>query len=57
MKIYDLKGRNIATLTEKIYNAGHHKISWNADQYASGVYFIKMISGDFIKTQKLMLVK
>jgi hypothetical protein len=38
-------------------DAGYHSVVWNADSHASGVYFVKMIAGDYVKTQKLMLVK
>jgi len=31
--------------------------TWNADSDASGVYFVKMVAGEFVNTQKLMLVK
>jgi hypothetical protein len=37
--------------------AGYHSVVWNANSAASGVYFVKMIAGDFVSTQKLMLVK
>jgi len=38
-------------------DAGYHTAIWNADAQASGVYFVKMIAGEYIDTQKLMLVK
>ena len=38
-------------------DAGYHSITWNADSDASGVYFVKMVAGEFVNTQKLMLVK
>ena len=37
--------------------AGYHSIAWNADNQASGVYLVKMIAGEYIRTQKLMLIK
>jgi hypothetical protein len=37
--------------------AGYHSVVWNADAHASGMYFVKLHAGTFIKTQKLMLVK
>ena len=36
---------------------GYHYVDWNADSQASGVYFVKMVAGEYISTQKLMLVK
>jgi len=38
-------------------DAGYHSIIWNADSYSSGVYFVKMVAGEYISQQKLMLVK
>ena len=38
-------------------HAGYHSITWNADAHSSGVYFVKMIAGEYIDTQKLMLIK
>jgi len=37
--------------------AGYHSVAWNAESHASGMYFVKMVSGEYLKTQKLMLVK
>ena len=37
--------------------AGYHTVQWNADNHASGVYFVKMIAGEYVDTQKLMLLK
>ena len=43
-------------VNEKL-TAGEHKIVWNADEYASGVYFVKLMNGQFQTTQKLILLK
>jgi hypothetical protein len=37
--------------------AGYHSVVWNANSYGSGVYFVKMVAGEYASTQKLMLVK
>ena len=37
--------------------AGYHSITWNASNQASGMYFAKMIAGDVVQTQKLILLK
>ena len=44
-------------LSNQIFNPGNHTLEWNADKYASGLYFVKMYSDDFVGTQKLMLIK
>ena len=55
--IYDIKGRQIQTLVNNFQTAGYHTINWDASSYSSGVYLIRMVSGQYIKTQKVMLVK
>ena len=57
LSIYNLQGREVSTLIDKNMDAGYHSVVWNADSYSSGVYFVKMVAGDFVNTQKLMLVK
>ena len=55
--VYNLQGREVVSLANGNYDAGYHNVIWNADTHSSGVYFVKMIAGEFISTQKLMLVK
>ena len=57
LAIYDLLGREVTILYSDIQVSGYHKIIWDASQYASGMYFVQLISEDFVQTQKLMLVK
>ena len=55
--IYDIKGRMITELVNGIHGQGQYQATWNADINASGVYFVQMVAGSTVKTQKLMLVK
>jgi len=55
--IYNMQGRQVSTLIDGNMEAGYHSVVWNADAQASGVYFVKMMTSEFTKTQKLMLVK
>ena len=57
LSIYNLQGRQVSTLIDGNMEAGYHSVVWNADAQASGVYFVKMVAGEFVITQKLMLVK
>jgi len=57
LSIYNLQGRDVATLIEGNMNAGYHSVVWDANAYSSGVYFVKMMSGSYTNTQKLMLIK
>jgi len=59
--IYDIIGRQVEILYDGIQYQGNYIISWDASNYSSGVYFIKMNIGDsqaFISnSQKLVLLK
>jgi len=57
LSVYNLQGREVSTLIDANMDAGYHSIVWDANSYTSGVYFVKMVSGDFVNTQKLMLIK
>ena len=54
---YNINGRQLETLTNEVLSMGNYSISWNASNYPSGVYLIRMESGDFTQTQKVVLVK
>ncbi len=57
LTVHDILGRQVAELVNSHQQAGYHKAIWNGDQNASGLYFVKMVAGKYISTQKLMLVK
>ena len=57
LKIYDMLGKEIATLVEGQVNAGKHTVSWNPANAPTGVYFAKLISGKRSETIKMMMVK
>jgi len=54
---YDLAGKKLETLTNEVLSIGDYSINWDASSYPSGVYLIRMDSGDFTQTQKVVLVK
>jgi hypothetical protein len=57
LKIYDLLGREVATLVDDNLNAGSYSVEWNAANYSSGIYLYKLKSADFSETKKMLLVK
>jgi uncharacterized protein (TIGR02145 family) len=57
LKIYDLLGREVATLLQEKKEVGEYTVTWNADKVPSGVYFYKLLAGDFIQTKKMVLMK
>ena len=57
LKIYDVLGREVETLVEKMQETGKYQIRWNADKYTSGVYLYRLSTSSFNATKKLMLIK
>jgi hypothetical protein len=57
LKIFDLLGREVATLVDGRVEAGFHTAVWNASRFAAGVYFYRLRSGNTVLTRKLLLLK
>jgi hypothetical protein len=57
LKIFDIAGREIATLLNKEMNAGNYSIEWNASHLPSGVYIYRITAGEFSDSKRMMLVK
>lgn len=57
LKVYDLLGREISTLVEKNVKPGNYKVTWNAGNMPSGIYFYRMQAGKASVTKKMMLVR
>ncbi|MGE5457699.1 MAG: T9SS type A sorting domain-containing protein, partial [Methanococcaceae archaeon] len=55
--IYDLLGRVISKLLDEEKPAGEYKITWNASACPSGIYFIRMQTGQFSQSRKIILMK
>jgi phosphatidylserine/phosphatidylglycerophosphate/cardiolipin synthase-like enzyme len=57
LKVYDLIGREVATLVNGTIAAGSYRVEWNAAQLSSGVYFYQLRAGEFVSTKKMILQK
>jgi hypothetical protein len=57
LMVYDITGREIATLVEGFESAGSHQVVLDANDLSSGVYFVQLESGEFSQTRKLLLIK
>ncbi|MBN1541283.1 T9SS type A sorting domain-containing protein [candidate division KSB1 bacterium] len=57
IKIFDILGRETATLVDQEMKAGTHKLSFNGYNLPSGLYFYAMEAGDFHQVKKMMLLK
>lgn len=55
--VYDVLGREMETIVNEQLNAGTYEANWNAGNFSSGVYYYKVIAGDFVETKKMVLVK
>ena len=55
--VYNILGKEIATLVNEKLSAGSYEVDWDASGYSSGVYFYRLITDDFIDTKKMLLVK
>ncbi|MFA6980846.1 MAG: LamG-like jellyroll fold domain-containing protein [Ignavibacteriaceae bacterium] len=57
LKVFDILGREVATLVDEVKEAGTYQVSFNAKAFASGAYFYRFQSGDFVKIKKMVLLK
>ena len=57
LRVYDVLGREVATLVDEELTAGEHVARFDASSLASGVYFYRLTSGSFSATRKLLLLK
>lgn len=55
--VYDIRGREISTLVNEKQRPGFYKIEFVPKNLSSGVYFYRIISGDFTDTKKLVYLK
>ena len=55
--VYDALGREVEVLINSQMNSGYHEAVWNAGNHASGIYFVKLVAGNFVETKKMLLLK
>jgi hypothetical protein len=57
LKIYDVLGREVASLVDETRQPGVHSVSWDARGFSSGVYFYRLQSGGFTETKRMILLR
>jgi len=57
VEVFNVLGEKVATLVAGQLPAGRHRTVWNASGAGSGVYFYRMLAGDYSDTRRMMLVK
>lgn len=57
LKVYDVLGKEVATLVNDSQDAGKHTVSFDASNLASGLYIYTLNAGNFTSSRKMMLLK
>lgn len=57
LAVYNLLGQKVEILVAKELSAGVYTVDWNADNFASGIYFLRFEAVDFEKSYKMVLMK
>jgi GH35 family endo-1,4-beta-xylanase len=57
LTVYDALGRFVATLVEGEQPAGSHTITWNAQNFPSGIYVYRIMAGNQVDSKKMLLMK
>ncbi len=57
LKVFDVLGREVATLLSEVKDAGAYEVNFDASQLASGIYVYQLKAGNFVSSKKMMLMK
>ncbi len=57
VKIFDVLGREVATLVNEVRPAGVYTVRWDASSLPSGVYYYRLQGGAFVESKKMVLLK
>ena len=57
LKVFDLLGREVATLVNGERQPGRYSVTWDASGLSSGVYLCRLQAGNLVQTRKMVLMK
>ena len=57
LKVYDLIGKEVASLVSEKQNAGNYEVKFNANTLSSGIYIYALTAGNFSDKKKMLLLK
>ncbi len=57
IRVYDILGREVATLVDATQDAGSYRVVFDGSTLASGLYFYRLIAGSHVSTHEMMLIK
>lgn len=55
--VYDILGKEVETLVNEVHNPGMFEVNFDGSKLASGIYFYKILSGDFYEVKRMLLIK
>jgi hypothetical protein len=57
LKVYNVLGEEVAALIAGDHAAGTFRATWDASGLPSGVYFYRLMAGEYVQTKKAVLMK
>ena len=57
LKIYNILGKEVATLVSNNLNKGNHTYQFERNNLASGIYYYQLVAGDYQEVKKMILLK
>ena len=62
LRVYDILGREVRELANRIHKRGHHRLTWNGrnnqgKEVTSGIYFYQLKAGGRTQTKRMLLIK
>lgn len=57
LRVYDVLGREVATLVNDVKAPGRYEVTWDATGHASGVYYYRVQAGEFVAMRKMILLQ
>ena len=57
LKVFNILGQEVANLVHTRLQAGSHRVTWDAAKAPTGVYFYRLMVGEFVETRRMILLK
>ncbi len=57
LTVYNALGQKVSQLVNAVQTAGEHSVTFNAAHLASGIYYYKIVTGNFVQVRKMALLK
>ncbi len=57
VKVFDILGKEVITLTDEYKDAGYYEVEFDAENLSSGIYFYKIVSGSYSEIKKMVLLR